>query len=173
MLALAGCTRREPLPVYGAIQPFTLTSHTGAAFDSRELEGKVWVADFIFTNCNGPCPRMSAQMRQIQDRLGARPDLRFVSFTVDPRRDTPEVLSAYARRHGAREGWLFLTGPVEKLHDLCRNQFKLGNVDGALDHSTRFVLVDRQGRIRGYYRSFDDDLVERVTLDAGRLAREG
>jgi protein SCO1/2 len=116
---------------------------------------------------------MSAQMRQVQNRLQNAPDVRFVSITVDPARDTPEVLAAYAKRQGAREGfWHFLTGEQEKLHDLCRNQFKLGNVDGSLEHSTRFVLVDRQGRIRAYYRSFDDDMVEQVVSDARRLVGE-
>jgi protein SCO1/2 len=171
VLALAGCARRKPLPVLGAIPHFELTSHTGEVFDSRTLDGCVWVADFIFTNCNGPCPRMSGQMRQIQDRLADVPDARFVSFTVDPARDTPQTLAAYAKRNGARDGfWFFLTGEREKLHDLCRFQFKIGNVDGTLDHSTRFVLVDGGGRIRGYYGSFDGDMVSRIVEDVRHLA---
>jgi protein SCO1/2 len=170
---LVGCGR-EPLPVLGAVAPFELTEHTGRPFDSRTLDGKVWVADFIFTHCDGPCPRMSAQMRQVQDRLRDVPDVQFVSFTVDPARDTPAVLAAYAERHGAREGvWHFLTGTVDQLHELCRYQFKLGNIDGKnLEHSTRFVLVDRQRRIRGYYGTFDEDMVSQVADGARRAARE-
>jgi protein SCO1/2 len=159
--------------VLGSVNRFELTSQAGQVFDSGVLEGKVWVADFIFTHCNGPCPRMSAQMRQVQDRLRDASEVRFVSITVDPERDTPEVLARYAKRQGARDGiWFFLTGPREKLHELCRYQFKLGNVDGTLEHSTRFVLVDQKGRIRGYYGSFDDDTVRRVAGDARRLVTE-
>jgi len=159
--------------VLGSVAPFELTAQTGQPFDSRVLDGKIWVADFFFTSCNGPCPRMSAQMRQIQDRLRDAPDVRFVSVTVDPERDNPEVLAAYAKRQGARDGvWHFLTGEKEKLNDLYRYQFKLGYVDGSLEHSTRFVLVDRTGRIRGYYGSFDDDMVTKVVADARRLVAE-
>jgi protein SCO1/2 len=174
LFMLAACAREQPLPVLGNIADFELTAHSGAPFASaRMLAGKVWVADFIFTHCNGPCPRMTSQMRQIQERLSSESDVRLVSFTVDPKRDTPEVLAAYARRQGARDGvWHFLTGELDRLHHLARYQFRIGNVDGALDHSTRFVLVDRRGRIRGYYRSFDDDMVARVAADARRLARE-
>ena len=157
----------------GSVAPFELTAQTGQLFDSRVLDGKVWVADFFFTSCNGPCPRMSAQMRQIQDRLRDAPDVRFVSVTVDPQRDTPEVLAAYAKRQNAREGvWNFLTGEQKQLHNLYRYQFKLGDIDGSLEHSTRFALVDRKGRIRGYYGSFDDEMVAKVVADARRLTNE-
>jgi protein SCO1/2 len=174
---LAGCAGRAPdLPVYGSIPPFKLTSQDGAEFDSRTLQGKVWVADFFFTSCMGPCPRMSSQMRWVQKQTAALSEVKFVSISVDPERDTPDVLAAYAKRFQAEPGrWYFLTGPQPVLHDLCRNAFKLGDVDGSLMHSTRFVLVDREARIRGYYHTdpSEGDNLKELVADLWRLAREG
>lgn len=133
-------------------------------------EGRVWIADFIFTTCTGPCPRMSSQMRQVQKQLGDS-GVKLVSFTVDPNRDTPEVLARYAQRYEAKEGvWYFLTGPKETLHRLNRDVFKLGDVAGNLDHSTRFILVDAKGRIRGFYPTDEQGAIDRIVADARRLA---
>ena len=162
------------LPAYRTVPAFTLTAHTGEEFDSsKQLTGRIWVADFIFTSCTGPCPRMSARMRRLQDDLSDLPEVRFVSFTVDPDRDTPEVLAAYARRYQAKANrWWFLTGPIDRLDDLNRSAFALGDVKGNLDHSTRFVLVDRRGVIRGYYLSSDNQAMEKIEADIRSLAVE-
>jgi len=98
------------------------------------------------------------------------PDVKLVSFTVDPARDTPEALAAYAKLH--RASWYFLTGPAETLQQLDRDTFKLGNVDASLQHSTRFVLVDRESRIRGYYDTSESRAVSRVIEDIYALARD-
>jgi protein SCO1/2 len=175
LLALAGCTASAGLPSYGVVPPFTLTDQSNQAFNSANtLAGKVWIADFIYTNCPGPCPRMSAQMRQVDTALLPDiKDLRLVSFTVDPARDTPEVLAKYAQRYQAEPGvWYFLTGPLPSLHNLARNVFLLGDVNGDLEHSTRFVLVDRQSRIRGYYLTSDEDALPRLIADAKRVSKE-
>ena len=104
-LVLAGCSGKPPLPAYGVVPDFTLTDQNGAAFQSTaRLNKKVWVADFIFTNCPGPCPRMSSQMHQVQAALDGNDAVRFVSFTVDPARDTPPVLAAYAKHFEAAPG---------------------------------------------------------------------
>lgn len=171
-LLASGCARREPaLPVYGEVAAFELTSEDGRPFTSRSLEGKVWVADFIFTTCKGPCPRMSGLMRQVQSLAG--PEVRLVSFTVDPEHDTPEALAAYALRYKAEPArWKFLTGPRESLDHLKRQQFKLGNVDGSLNHSTRLVLLDGKSRIRGYYGTTDDDPVRQIVRDIQRVMEE-
>jgi protein SCO1/2 len=156
------------------VPEFRLTAHTGEEFSSAKLSGKIWVADFMFTNCAGPCPRMTTQMRSIQQAFAGQSDVRFVSFTVDPERDTPEVLAAYARRYKADlNTWHFLTGPVEKIHQLKRETFLLGNVDGVnFEHSTRFVLVDGDGRIRGFYPTAEPSDIEKLTADMNRLVRE-
>ncbi|MCC6858909.1 MAG: SCO family protein [Bryobacterales bacterium] len=168
---LAGCgSRPEPLPVYGQVPEFELTAETGEPFSSRTLAGKPWVADFIFTSCSGPCPRMSYLMSQIQRSV---PGARLVSFTVDPEGDTPPVLASYARRYRAEPGrWTFLTGDRELLHKLSRDAFKLGNVDGSMEHSTRFVLVDGQGRIRGYYGTEEKSPLAEIQRDLERLERD-
>lgn len=171
--ALAGCSRVKPLPVYGQVSPFVLTSQTGQPFSSRALEGRIWVADFFFTTCNGPCPRMSSQMHWVQKQVADLEDVRLVSFTIDPEHDNPPALAAYARRFRAEPGrWFFLTGPQPALERLNRSDFKLGDVDGAMMHSTRFVLVDRRGRIRGYYRTDEADGLKPLVSDIRRLARE-
>jgi len=95
---------------------------------------------------------MSAQMRGVQTAIESMPDVKLVSFSVDPKNDTPAVLAAYATRYRAEPGrWFFLTGEQAALESICRNGFKLGDVDGSLVHSTRFVLLDRRSRVRGFY----------------------
>jgi len=166
----AGCARPDsPLEVLGAIPEFVLTAQNGQDFSSTALGGHIWVANFIFTNCAGPCPRMSSQMAQVQNLTEDLPGLRLVTFTVDPERDTPEVLAAYAKRQKADKRWVFLTGSQATLHKLKREAFLLGNVDGQLNHSTRFVLVDGQSRIRAYYDTSEAQSIRTLVRDIRRL----
>jgi len=172
-LLIVGCARRAPLPVFGHVPDFQLTSQSGEPFDRKSLDGKIWVADFIYTHCPGPCPRMSAQMRRVQSAVTEIPDVRLVSFSVDPERDTPAVLAEYAKRYQAQQGrWFFLTGDRNTLDSLDRHAFLLGNVDSSMQHSTRFVLIDRHGRIRGYYGTSQDDPTAQLIVDIRRLARD-
>jgi protein SCO1 len=174
LLAFSGCAgKQQPLPIYGQVPGFELTSETGQPFSSKSLDGKVWVADLIYTTCPGPCPRMSALMRQVQQASSSMSDVQLVSFTVDPEHDTPAVLAQYAVRYQAQPNrWHFLTGPREALDHLARDSFKLSNVDGSLNHSTRFVLLDRQSRIRGYYGTSDDNPVIQLVYDIKRVLGE-
>ena len=172
MLAATGCVRHPELKVYGQVPEFQLISQTGQMFDRKQLDGKIWVADFIYTHCPGPCPRMSSQLRRVQTAVAELPDVRLVSFSVDPEHDSPSVLAEYARRYQAVPGrWFFLTGDSKTLDTLDRHAFMLGNLDGSMQHSTRFVLVDRQGRIRGYYGTSEDDPTARLIADIRWLAR--
>ena len=173
-LALTACSQRQPsLEILGDIPQFELVAQDGQPFHSQVLAGKIWVADFIYTTCPGPCPRMTSQMREVQNAVLKLPDVRLVSFTVDPAQDTPPVLAAYAKTHGALPAvWSFLTGPVPTLQMLDRDAFKLGNLDATMQHSTRFVLVDRQGRIRGYYDTSEPSSIPKVISDVSALARE-
>jgi protein SCO1/2 len=170
LIVLAGCSRQASLPSFGVVPEFALTDQTGAQFDSASsLAGRVWVADFFFTTCPGPCPRMSSQMHQVQTALAGR-GVRLVSMTVDPEHDTPLVLADYSKHFEAQVGvWFFLTGPREALNHLDRDVFKLGAVDGTLDHSTRFILVDRKSQVRGYYLTSEPDAVTRLIADAKSL----
>src|SRR6266576_4990892 len=101
LVFLAGCGRRPDLPVFGRIPPFELIAQTGEVFDSREIDGHIWVANFVFTTCPGPCPMMSHQMHGIQEATASTPGVKLISFTVDPAHDTPPVLAEYARHFKA------------------------------------------------------------------------
>ena len=140
-----------------------------------DLKGKVWVADFIFTNCGGTCPMMTDRMHKLQDALPAQINL--VSFTVDPTRDTPKILAAYAEEHGANKNrWLFLTGDKQSLYDICVKGFKLpldtegGTPAEPIAHSTRFVLVDKKGDIRGYYSGTEEEELQRLAADVKTIS---
>lgn len=175
VLGLSACRRNQPrLPEFGKINDFELVDQTGQKFAGRSLAGRVWVADFIYTTCPGPCPRMTSQMHQVQEGTRDLPEVRLVSFSVDPATDTPTALAAYAKVHGASPArWTFLTGPQATLHQLCRYEFKLGDVDGSLMHSTRFVLVDRKSEIRGYYETSEAEAIPKLLADIRAVAGEG
>jgi protein SCO1/2 len=167
----------RPLPSLGTVPKFELVNQDAQPFGSEQLSGKIWVADFIFTSCPGPCPIISTRMSELQKPL-AQSDVHLVSFSVDPEKDTPEVLRAYAdklRKQPLR--WDFLTGPRAAIYSLSKDGFKLGISDGSEAegvpiHSTRFVLVDRRGTIRGYYDALAPDAVTKLLADANHLLRE-
>ena len=174
----------EGLKDFGAVPQFSLIERDGREVALSDLKGKIWIVNFIYTNCPDTCPIQSAQMRQIQDDFRDEKDLRLVSITVDPTRDTPEVLSEYAKRFGADPArWLFLTGKKETIYKFAQEGFRLGAVEiphekrpesGATHtHSPRFVLVDREAEIRGYYVSTDAEAMKRLRRDLRILARGG
>ena len=152
----------DDLKNYGAVPAFKLTERNGDTIGLEQLRGKVWIADFIYTTCTDTCPLQTAMMAKLQQEYGHKSDIQFVSFTVDPERDTPDVLKGYAAKHKADAGrWYFLTGQRERIVRLIQDGFHLavatapisGDMAGMIPHSPRFVLVDRQGSIRGYYDS--------------------
>lgn len=173
MCLATACSRREPLPILGSVPDFTLTDQDGAVFHGASLRGHVWIADFIYTNCPGPCPLMSRKMNRIAGATRSRPEIKMVSFTVDPARDTPPVLAAYAKRFGReKDRWSLLTGDPKVLEMLDRDAFKLGDLNTEMNHSTRFVLVDQQGRIRAYYGMGQEHMIEQAVDDAEFLTKE-
>ena len=147
----------KPLPVLGVIPRFQLLAQTGSAFDSRTLDGHIWIANFIYTTCDGPCPMMSRQMRGIQNSTSSSPDVKLVSFTVDPARDTPEVLAKYAQTLKADPArWYFLTGEPARLTIWGSGvQAERGGWQPELQHALR--ADRRKRRIRGFYIASDDD----------------
>lgn len=182
-LASAGCDRAAPGPALGPVPPFSLTERGGRTVTLDDLSGRVWIANFIFTRCGGPCPRTTAAMASLANDLRGEgtDDLRFVSISVDPEYDTPAVLDAYAKSYGADpERWLFLTGDAAAIRSLCHDGFRLGfaaappgeAVPGAeVAHSTRFVAVGRDGRIAGYFDGEDADSMRRLRETALDLLR--
>ena len=158
------------LPRYGEVPRFLLTAQDGRTFDSGVLRGNIWVADFIFTACGAACPRMTSRMREVQQATRNMPSVRLVSFTVDPARDTAQRLSLYAKAHHADpQRWYFLTGRRSDLDYLGFDVFKLNHVDETLQHSTRFVLVDKDSRIRGYYDTNAPDAISKLLADIHAL----
>jgi protein SCO1/2 len=162
---------------YGTIPHFQLVNQDGQPFDSTQLAGKIWIADFIYTTCPGPCPMISSRMGELQKPL-EKTDVHLVSFSVDPEKDTPEVLRGYAEKLQAEpQRWDFLTGPKSAIYKLSHDGFKLAVSDGSDAegipvHSTRMVLVDRHGEIRGYYDATQADAVTKLLADTSHLLRE-
>ena len=165
------------LPRLGSAPAFALVSEQGKAVARADYAGKVWIADFIFTRCGGSCPILSARMAALAGKMRDVPEVRFVSFGVDPEHDTPEVLAEYGRRLGADPArWSFLHGTRPVIRSLVKDGFKLAVEDGPADsvepilHSTRFVLVDAEGTIRGYYDGMEQAPVDVLEKDARALA---
>ncbi|HYR22020.1 MAG TPA: SCO family protein [Chthoniobacterales bacterium] len=169
--------RQRTVSSYGSVPEFVLVNQDGKNFGSAQLRGKIWIADFIFTTCPGPCPMISSRMSELQKPL-EKTDVHLVSFSVDPAKDTPQVLRGYAEKLQAEPGrWDFLTGPQSTIYNLSRNGFKLAISDGSDDkgipvHSTRMILVDRRGAIRGYYDAAGVDAVTKLVADTTHLLRE-
>ena len=169
--------RQRTVSSYGSVPSFQLTNQDGRPFGSAQLAGKIWIADFIYTMCPGPCPMISSRMSDLQKPL-EKTDVRLVSFSVDPEKDTPQVLRNYAERWQAEPGrWDFLTGPRSAIYKLSHDGFKLAISDGSDAqgipvHSTRMVLVDRHGQIRGYYDATEPEAVTKLLADTNHLLRE-
>ena len=158
------------LPIYYALPPFSLIDTEGESFGNGDIRGKIWVADFIFTTCAGPCPEMTEKMSELQQEFRDADDVQFVSFSVNPEVDTPEVLANYAKAYGADlDTWHFLTGSADDLHRLAVEGFKIGSMEEPLFHSTRFILVDGTGSIRGYYHSTEAEDLADLRRDINRL----
>lgn len=174
--------RPEPPPVLGQLPEFILTNRDGRPVSLGDLSGTPWVADFVFTRCPASCPMMTARMARLGRDLPKGLPVRFVSISVDPENDTPEVLQKYAQSFAAPDSWLFLTGTREQILRLTTKGFLLGlemdpppappgvTAPEPILHSTRFVLVDGEGRIRGYYDAFDEEGMKRLEADLGALA---
>jgi protein SCO1 len=157
-------TRQGALPILGRIAGFTLTNQNGQLATLANLSNRVWVADIIFTRCAGPCPRMTAQMKSLQDSLPQNNNAKLVTLTTDPDNDTPAVMKKYGERFGADfNRWIFLTGTKSEIAGLARDSLKLSAVpvkpeerkDDAdlFIHTTIFVVVDKHAQLRGVFET--------------------
>ncbi|MCX8139487.1 MAG: SCO family protein [Gemmataceae bacterium] len=164
------------------VGPFALTERSGRTVTDQDLRGHVWIASFIFTRCTGPCPSVASTVARLQHELRDLPNVRFVTFTVDPKRDDLRALNEYAQARGADpQRWLFLTGEEETIHRIIREQFKqaVGRNEGPnvppgeeFLHSSKLVLVDAQGRIRGWCDGLPhEQFPERFESDLARFLR--
>ena len=163
----------EQLPIISKIPEFDLVDQNSKQFTLENVQGNVWLADFIFTTCSGPCPIMTERMSMVQHDLLEIDKLKFVSFTVNPDYDTPEVLKKYAQRFDADFGsWSFVTGKYEQIQELIVGGFKMGDVEEIVFHSTRFALVDHEGNLRGYYSGTEPAEHEILTRDIQSLIND-
>ena len=165
---------------YGTVPEFTLTERDGSLVSLEQLRGKIWIADFIYTSCTDTCPLQTAMMAKLQDEYAAKSDVQLVSFTVDPERDTPQALSLYADKYQAdARRWYFLTGQRDRILRLVQEGFHLAvaslpsddEPSGTVPHSPRFVLVDQEARIRGYYDSRELEAFVRLKNDIDGLTK--
>jgi protein SCO1/2 len=151
-----GTIQDARLPTIGPAPDFALTSQDGARVTLGDFRGKVLAVTFIFASCKDTCPLLTAKMAQVQDGLGADfgPRIAFVSITVDPERDTPEVLKEYAQTFGADPaGWVFLTGDAAAIREVERRYgiFAAKTAGGDVDHTFLTSLVDPRGMLRVQY----------------------
>jgi protein SCO1/2 len=157
------------IPVLGNLSDFSLTDQNEHSFGLADLNGKFWIADFIFTSCPGICKDMSANMSDIRKTFQDEPRLNFVSISVDPETDTPEVLRQYSEKYDGGDRWHFLTGESDIIQAIATNDFKVGSGEDLLIHSPHFVLVDPDGNIRGYYNGTQPDEIEEIKVDIKAL----
>ncbi len=174
-----GAEQRDvmPMPVLRAVPDFRLTDQTGAEVTRESLRGKVWVTNFFFTRCTGPCPLLTARMAEFHKALERAPEVLLVSFSVDPEYDTPEVLSAYADQWQADPArWKFLTGDPATMTRLVTDGFmqvlEADSVTGEPVHGTMFMMVDGNGMVRGLFNFEDPELLPKMLMGAGNLLRE-
>ena len=164
-----GRARQKALPVIDQVANFTLTNQDGNVTTLAELSNHVWVADIIFTRCAGSCPVMSTEMKSLQDALPSTSHAKLVTLTTDPDYDTPSILKRYGERYGADfQRWTFLTGAKGELAGLATGSLKLGSTPvpppdrtNSVDlfvHSTIFVVVDKQSRLRGSFQTQGQDV---------------
>lgn len=171
---------QEELPVIAEVGAFELVDHAGRRVTPSDLAGAPWVVDFVFTRCRSTCPLMTEAMRRLRADWPRDVPVRFVSISVDPEHDRPEVLADYRRQRGIEgDDWLFLTGERDVVFRLVSDTFllsfdpdpppELATPEMPILHSTRFVLVDARGRIRGYYDGLDRNALADLVRDARLL----
>lgn len=170
-------SKSQSLLKYTKLTEFSLVDQDGESFSLDNLYGKIWIADFIFTRCQGPCPIMSSHMQRLQTSLSHSPSVGLLSFSVDPTYDTPEVLTKYANTFGAqKDKWYFITGDRDAIYDLARSNLKMSVEDKTestpIIHSTSFVLIDKTATVRGYYNTNEEGFMDRLLLDIQLLLGE-
>ena len=169
----ANAESKVTLPVLGQISNFKLYDARANEFSLKELKGKVFVTDFIFTTCSGICPIMTRNLKGIHDDFKTNANIHFVSITVNPEVDSPQVLSDYAKKYEIDSGrWHFLTGSRESISDLAVKGFKIGSVTDLVFHSAYLVLADKKAQIRGYYEGTNPEEVKKLKADIQRLLKE-
>ena len=156
---------KEGLPVYGEEIAFTLTDSLEESFEFQKHNGTIRLVSFFFTSCPEVCPALNGKLKKLHKEFLENEEIQLVSISVDPKRDTPEVLKKYAERFEASDRWHFLTGEQESIQTILKNNFMLGSSGLPDIHSSAVMLVDRGGRLRGFYRVMEEGGVEQLKQD--------
>ena len=170
--------KKIPVTAVHTVPAFRFTDQTGKTITGQDLDGKVYVTDFFFTTCLGICPRMAKQMERVYGKYRSNEQVKFLSHTVNPRRDSVPVLAEYAELHGAdARQWHFVTGDKKDLYDMARYGYFVTATEGDggesdFVHTEKFVLVDPDRRIRGYYNGTDSMEVGKLMIDVDLLLAE-
>lgn len=177
ILAATNSLYTKPLPTYGEVPDFVFEERNGNNLSRSELYRKVWVAGFVFTHCGGTCPMIMGAMNELQRNFIFKENFRLVAITMDPERDTPEVLRNFANEnHADPYKFLFLTGKPEHIQSFVKEGFRLTAAedkdDGDITHSGKLVIVDGFGKIRGYYDADTPGALKQMKKDIKRLLRE-
>jgi protein SCO1/2 len=161
--------------VFHTIPDFNLTDQNNNKITAEMVKGKIHVADFFFARCPGICPKMSSQLQRVQDQFLNNPDVVILSYTVDPEHDSVEALQNYADQYGAiKNKWYLLTGDRKQIYDLAKRGYFVSAKEGNLQssdleenfvHTDKFILVDKEGHIRGFYNGTDPKDVDRLNLE--------
>jgi protein SCO1 len=171
---------QSQLPVLSYVHPFSFSNQEGKAITQKDVDGKVYVAEYFFTTCKGICPKMNQHMRKIAGDYAGEPDFRLLSYTVDPETDTVARMKRYADSLGADPAkWWFLTGRKDSLYHLARGSYLLDDPkNNSIDINDQFIhtqflaLVDRGGRVRKIYDSLKKDELDELEKDIKVLLKE-
>ena len=165
--------RENKIDTYWEIGDFELIDQYGKPFSSEELEGKIWLANFVFTSCTAECPLLTQQMTLVRRNLGDRPDIAFVSLSVDPQTDTPQRLLDYSKPYGEDDRWSLLTGDIDKVTELVTKKFLVplthdddlahSSTERAISHSDKMLVIDGRGVVRYFCDGLNQRTVESLT----------
>jgi protein SCO1/2 len=191
VIVLQACKTKElPLPVFGErkvingdtifhrIAPFAFVDQDSARVTNETFQGKIYVADFFFTSCRTICPIMKSQMLRVYEATREMPDVLILSHTIDPEYDTVALLRDFAARLGVQsQRWHFVTGVKDSIYKIAQTSYFATALEDKTEpdgfiHSGAFLLIDRQGRIRGKYDGTKEDEVNRLIIDIKKLRRE-
>ena len=161
------------IPIIKKVPNFNFINQNGESFSDNHLKGKITVLDFFFTNCPGPCPVMTYNMKSLYDDFSNSEEVQFVSITVDPKNDNIEVLKNYAKINGITdERWQLLTSDLSNIKSLKREGFMLFADELPQGHAIKFILIDDNQNIRKYFDGTDEASLTILKKDITNLVRE-
>lgn len=166
-------SRIDNIGIIGQVPSFSLTNFDGSVITEKQLDNKISIVSFIFTQCEGACPIMSENMSILQERFASSNDIQFLSITTDPDYDTLEVLNEYSSNYSNKNNWYFLRGNIIDVIELSEKGFLLSAALLPAGHSTRLVLVDKQLNIRKYYEGTIESNIFELQSDIVTLLNQG